>query len=81
MQQFGVDRSFRQPGLAQGPGIFGIVFRPAKNSDPMLEIGQAHVGIELERASNGLLRLLLPAGESIAGRGNAQRGQDVRSLP
>jgi hypothetical protein len=47
----------------------------------MLEIGKADVRIELKRASNGLLRLLLPAGESVAGRGNSQCGQDVRPLP
>src|SRR5437868_9940738 len=63
--------SFRQTGLAQCVGVLGVILRPAKRADAILEVGQAHVGVELERARDGLLRLLPASSKRIAGGGNA----------
>src|SRR5262249_17287277 len=73
--------SFRQSGPAQSVCIFCIIFRPAKNTDAIFEIGKAHVGVELESAGHGPLRLLLSSGKCIARSGDSQRGQNVWPLP
>src|SRR5262249_32668392 len=73
--------SFRQSSPAQSVFIFCIIFRPAKNADAILEIGKAHVGVDLESARDSFLRLLQSSGERIAGRRNAQRGEDVWAFP
>ena len=73
--------SFRQSGRAQRIRIFCVIFGAAKNPDSILEIGKAHVGVELKGARDSFSRLLQSSGERVAGRRNAQRGEDVWAFP
>src|SRR5215831_2808112 len=67
--------------LAQRIRIFCVIFGVAKNPDSILEIGKAHVGVELKGARDSFSRLLQSSGERIASRRNAQRGEDVWAFP
>src|SRR5262249_8652829 len=71
----------RQSGLAQAINVFGIILRSAKCSNPVLEVGNTYVGIELEGSGDGFPRLLKPTGESVADCGDSQRDHGIWSLP
>jgi hypothetical protein len=73
--------SLRQPGNPQAVGVFGEVFRPTKDSDPILEVGNTHLRIEFERARHGLARLLKPSCKCIADSGDAQRRENIWPFP